>query len=194
MPLIKPLLHLDIFEQLYDTVRLQWNICDGGLLEKDSVVSKFRDICQKSGFRFGRAVDPAGPLSGPHYAREYLRWSVDLNIAFEMLFWRVKELGRTRELSHNGSGSGEPVLRADELTEVLQQFGGSKLRSMAHTHINGRVGNFDFSLPFKREQLKDVLETAVEMATTEGEKEGLWTQRPMPLSPSTSEKLVELGS
>jgi hypothetical protein len=144
-------------------------------------------------FSLGRAVDPAGIFSGPVYAREYLRWAVDLNVAFEILFWRVKEKGKLRRLSQNGNGNGERVLQFDELEEVLEKFAHSRLRSMAHTHVNGRVSNFNFSVPFKRRELKDILESAVSTATAEGEKEGLWTQRPQPLSPSSTERLAELG-
>lgn len=143
-------------------------------------------------FSLGRAVDPSGIFSGPLYAREYLRWAVDLNVAFEILFWRIKEKGKIRRPSQNGYGNGERVLQYNELDDVLETFADSKLRVLAHSHINGRVGNFNFSLPFKRKDLREILQMAVDTACTEGAKEGLWTTAPQPLSPSSKERLAEL--
>jgi hypothetical protein len=159
-------------------IRLQWNICDHGYLEKEAVATQFQDLCQGSLFSFGRAVDPTGPLTGPHYMREYLRWAADLNIAFEILFWKLKERGNGRHMSPTVNQSNQRVLKKAEVEEVLLQYRNSKLRTLAHTHINGSVNNFDLRLPFRRRDLREILESAVETATAEGEKEGFWSHRP----------------
>src|SRR5450432_1436047 len=94
VPFFKSLLHQDVFLRIYDAVRFQWNIYDEGILQAEEYIAKFRETCQGSRFsNFGAAVttavDPSGPLSGPHYISKYLRWATDLNILFEMLFWKV---------------------------------------------------------------------------------------------------------
>jgi len=177
VPLVKPVFHQDIFHRIYTMIRLQWNICDHGYLERDAVVTQFQDLCQGSLFSFGRAVDPTGPLTGPHYMREYLRWAADLNIAFEILFWKLKERGNRRLMSPTVSQSNQRVLKKAEVEDVLAQFQNSRLRTLAHTQINGSVNNFDLSLPFKRKDLSAILESAVDTATAEGEKEGFWSHR-----------------
>lgn len=141
------------------------------------MANQFQDLCQGSLFALGRAVDPTGPLTGPYYMREYLRWAADLNIAFEILFWKLKERGNGRQMSPTVNQTNERVLKKAEVEEVLVQYQDSRLRTLAHTHINGSVNNFDLSLPFKRKELREVLESAMDTAMAEGEKEGFWIHK-----------------
>jgi hypothetical protein len=178
VPFVKPVFHQDIFHRIYTMIRLQWNICDHGYLEREAVETQFQDLCQGSLFSLGRAVDPTGPLTGPHYMREYLRWAADLNIAFEILFWKLKERGNGRQMSPTVNQSNQRVLKKAEVEDALTQFQNSRSRIVAHAHINGSVNNFDLSLPFKRKELQTILESAVDTVTAEGEKDGFWTHRP----------------
>ena len=191
LPLIKSLFHRDFFKQLHHSIRTIWNVYDGhGMLERAWMIDHFRHICQVSSVEAVKAIDVIGLLSGPQYARAYLRWSADLIIAFEMLFWRFNKLGRTSELSQNPSSIMRPSLQGEEICKVLDQFRNSKSRVAAHAYINERIGNLDFSLPFNRKKMKSILEAALEMAVTEGDKQGLWSGRAMQLS---SKALVALG-
>jgi len=74
--------------------------------------------------------------------------------------------------------SNQRVLKKAAVEEVLLQYRNSKLQTLAHTHIYGSVNNFDLRLPFRRRDLREILESAVETATAEGEKEGFWSHRP----------------
>jgi hypothetical protein len=177
VPLVKPVFHQDIFHRIYEVIRLQWNICDHGYLGRETVATQFQDLCQGSLFAFGRAVDPTGPLTGPYYMREYLRWAADLNIVFEILFWKLKERGNGRQMSPTVNQTNERVLKKAEVEEVLLQYQNSRMRTLAHAHINGSVNNFDLSLPFKRKELREILESAMDTAVTEGEKEGFWSHK-----------------
>jgi hypothetical protein len=200
LPLVKSLLHQDIFLRIYDTVRFQWNIFDQGLLQTDEFIAKFREECQGSRFsNFGSAlttvVDPSGPLSGPHYINKYLRWAADLNILFELLFWKVMEQGEKIRISRGSYGRGQPMLRVEDVEETLGWFRSSTLRAKAHSYINGRVDGFDLGLPFKRVELRNILAMAVETVTGGDGKEDAWS-RVQQLFPHSvkAEELSELPS
>ncbi|KAH8669674.1 hypothetical protein BGZ60DRAFT_528146 [Tricladium varicosporioides] len=192
-PMIKPILHQDIFSRIYDTVRLQWNIFDRGLLEKEEVVDGLRTVCGGNSISFGKLVDTVGPLNGPHYIRVYLRWAADINMLFEILFWMLKEPRPSQNARFRG-GAARMALTPEELASVMKQFGNSRMRSIAHTHISGRVGNFDLSMPFRRQELREVLHMAVYTGRAEGIREGFpIRQRAPSISSSDSEKpLFEL--
>jgi hypothetical protein len=201
VPFIKPLLHQDIFIRIYDMVRFQWNICDLGLLQTEEYILKFREVCQGSsrfshlGSALTTVVDPTGPLSGPHYISKYLRWAVDLNILFEMLFWKVMEQGEKARPYKASHGSSQLMLKVDDLNETLTRFKVSKLRLKAHAYINGRVDSFDLSLPFKRAELTDILVLAVETVTGGDGKEDAWSRIQQLFSNSiTPEEASELPS
>jgi hypothetical protein len=182
VPFIRPLLHQDIFIRVYDMVRFQWNICDLGLLQAEEYILKFREVCQGSsrfshlGSALATAVDPTGPFSGPHYISKYLRWAADLNILFEMLFWKVMEQGEKVRPYKASNGNGQLMLKVDDLNDTLARFKVSKLRQNAHTYVNGRVDSFDLSLPFKRAELRDILVMAVETVTRGDGKEDAWSR------------------
>jgi hypothetical protein len=201
VPFIKPLLHQDIFIRIYEMVCFQWNICDLGLLQTEECVLKFREVCQGSsrfshlGSALTTAVDPTGPLSGPHYIGKYLRWAVDLNILFEMLFWKVMEQGEKVRPYKASHGNGQLMLKVDDLDETLAGFKVSKLRLKAHAYINGRVDGFNLSLPFKRVELKDILVMAVETVTGGDGKEDAWSRIQQLFSNTVSpEEACELPS
>jgi hypothetical protein len=181
-PFIKPLLHQDIFIRIYDMVRFQWNICDMGILQNEEYILKFREVCQGAsrfshlGSALTTVMDPTGPFSGPHYISKYLRWAVDLNLLFEMLFWKVTEQGEEDRPYKASHGSGPLMLRIDDLIDILTRFKFSKLRQKAHSYISGEVRNFNLSLPFKRVQLKEILAGAVETVTGGDGKEDAWVR------------------
>lgn len=180
-PLIKPLLHQDIFIRIYDMVRFQWNICDLDILQTEEYILKFREVCQGPsrfshlGSALTTVMDPTGPLSGPYYISKYLRWAVDLNILFEMLFWKVTEQGESTR--HKASqGSNQLMLKVDDLNKTLARFKFSKLRLKAHAYISGQIHNFNLSLPFKRVQLREILAGAVETVTVGDGIEDAWSR------------------
>ncbi len=75
---------------------------------------------------------------------------------------------RPLKAGNGHGGSSHPVLRVDDLNETLARFRDSKLRIKAHAHISGRVDNFNLKLPFKRNELRDILGMAVEIVMGEG--------------------------
>jgi hypothetical protein len=199
VPFIKPLLHQDIFIRIYDMVRFQWNIWDLDLLQKEEYILKFREVCQGAsrfshiGNTLTTVMDPTGPLSGPHYISKYLRWAADLNILFEMLFWKVAERGEENQSYKASHGSGAPMLRVDDLNDTLARFKLSKLRLKAHAYISGQVNNFNLSLPFKRAELKEILAGAVETVTGGDGKEDAWVRMKQLFSQTvTPEEAAEL--
>lgn len=74
------------------------------------VIAQLQGLCQGSLYSFGRAVDPTGPLTRPHYMREYLRWAADLHIVFKILFWKLTECGNWRVMSPTISQANQRVL------------------------------------------------------------------------------------
>ena len=158
-------------------ILLQWNICDHGYLEREMVIAQFQDLCQGSLFSFGLAVDPTGPLTRPHYMREYLRWAADIHIVFKILFWKLTERGNGWVMSPTISQANHRVLRKAEVEDVLSQFQNSRVRTLAHTNINSSVNNFNLGLPFKSKGLRAILESAVDTTTAEGANEGFWSHR-----------------
>lgn len=60
---------------------------------------------------------------------------------------------------------------------MLSQLQNSRARTLAHTHINSSVNNFDLGLPFKSKGLRAILESAVDATTAEGANEGFWSHR-----------------
>jgi len=183
LPLVKPLLHQDLFPHMFEVVRAKWNIPDLGMLEMPQNMDKFRILCRGSqlssfGSEMAKALDPTGPLTGPYYTREYLRWAADLNIVFEILFWKHKELAEESLSRQNGHRlkRGERTLQVDDLDQSLKLYEKSDIRFKAHSLINGQVNNLDLSLPFKPKELAKVLSTAVDFVTGEGKRAGFWSR------------------
>jgi hypothetical protein len=163
LPFVKPLLHQDLFPHMFEVVRTKWNIPDLGVLDMLLTIEKFRILCRGSqlssfGSEVARALDPTGPLTGPYYTHEYLWWAADLNIMFEILFWKRKELAEASLAGQNGQrlDRGERTLQVVDLDKSLGLYEKSDVGVKAHSLINGQVNNLDLSLPFKPKELAKV--------------------------------------
>ena len=199
LPFVKPLLHQDLFPHMFEVVRAKWNIPDLGVLEMPQTMEKFRALCRGSqlssfGSELAKALDPTGPLTGPYYTREYLRWAADLNIMFEILFWKHKELAEASLAGQNGQrlNRGQRMLQVADLDQSLGLYEKSDVRVKAHSLINGQVNNLDLGLPFKPKELAKILSTAVDFVTGEGKKAGFWSRTPQGVA-RTAENMPEVA-
>lgn len=192
LPLVKRVLHQDIFRTMYEAVRNQWNVFDNGILPEEVNFSKVQLHFQRESSAFGKAIDPAGPLTGPHYVREYLRWAADLNLIFMRLFWKIKEPARARRSSSDPTGATDKPLTVDELDRELGHFSISGERSTAFQSISKNVNSFEFGLPFRQTALRRILAIAIESAISHETIEQLWKlkREPKPPSPSGSSAAV----